>query len=110
MKIEELKDLLIKRLLDSEILLEHSSSLIEIRQNNRLLKITYPYPVQEIYFDFLIDDALIHNDWIDFYMNETEEYILNYIVNIAYKFMYLEIKFVKDLQVYDNGVWDNIFQ
>jgi hypothetical protein len=96
---------------------EKQSYKVTANNDIKNITITWPYPLMEVFFDFAENKEIIMSESIEFYENETEEDLRDYIVNITKRFFNLPVRIEtlgkllkrKELQVYQNSEWCSIY-
>ena len=53
---------------------------ILLSSKNKKIELTWPYPVMEIYFDFIESEEKVFTEWFEYYENETNEEIITEVV------------------------------
>ncbi len=90
---------------------------IETSNGNRSVVVTWPLPLQEVYFDFRENDEEVLSESVEFYEGETNSELSGYVVYITRRFLELpwrikekgRILKTKELQVDDGSEWRAVF-
>lgn len=116
----QIEDALHDSLGDQLISLEWSGNAYQliIASEERILNVTWPYPLQETYFDFRENGEKVFSHFIEMYDGETQDEMIEHIDYVANRFLNMEIRIetsgqkVKEttLEVFDGENWKNIFE
>ncbi len=116
---EELEQALSKTLSDYSVSItwEKQAYKLNAFKGSKRISITWPYPLMEVFFDFVENDKKIMSESIEFYGNETQDEFCDYIIYIASRFFNFPSRLEtvgrfpkrKELQVNQNNEWCSIF-
>ena len=112
---EELKESL--KEYSPTIILKYDAYTLNATKNTKSVSITWPYPLMEVYFDFIENNKKIMSESIEFYDNETQKEFSDYIVYLIKRYFTLSTRVEtlgsllkrKELQVKINNEWHPIY-
>lgn len=96
---------------------ESDSHLIVASNNAKSIAICWPYPLMEVFFNFIDNNKIIASESVELYENETDLELVSYIIHIVKRYLSLPSQvntfgiFFKttELQVLHNEKWEYIF-
>jgi len=85
--------------------------------SEKSIKVTWPLPLREVFFDFVENGKVIFSESVEFYENETQKEMREYLIYVVKRFLNLATRiesigrFPKrtELQVKDSEKWSSIF-
>jgi hypothetical protein len=97
--------------------LEGDAYKLHLNQGDKRIKVTWPYPLMEVYFDFWDGETIIFSESFEFYENETHEELAEYLVDVAKKYLTNQTRTItigkflkrKELQFNDGSEWSPVF-
>jgi len=90
---------------------------LKATKSQKTIEVTWPFPLMEVYFDFVENGNVAFSESIEFYENETQTDLRDYLVYVVQRFFNLPTRietigrFPKrtELQVKESEQWSNIF-
>ncbi len=95
----------------------HDAYNLSAEKVPKRVKITWPYPLTEVYFDFLQNDANIFSESIEFYDGESSDELCEYVAHVVKRFLDHPSRieslgtFLKrtELQILEGDKWISVF-
>ncbi|WP_078118596.1 hypothetical protein [Thiosocius teredinicola] len=80
--------------------------------------VTWPYPLMEVFFDFVGPGDEKFSESVEFYEGESSAELAEYVANVVRRFLLLPVRIhtrkgwlsVTELQVEENGGWQCVFE
>lgn len=97
--------------------LEGDAYKLRLNQGDKHIKVTWPYPLMEVYFDFWDGETIVFSESFEFYEKETDEELAEYITDVAKKYLTNQTRIItigkllkrKELQFNDGSEWISVF-
>ena len=85
--------------------------------SEKSIKVTWPHPLMEVFFDFVEHGNVIFSESVEFYENETQNELRDYLIYVVKRFFNLPTRIEsigrfpkrKELQVKESEQWSSIF-
>ena len=116
-KIEvELQDALGDQLVSLEW--DNDSYKMLIVNADKSINVSWPYPLQETYFDFHEGKQKVFHESIEMYDGETHSEMIEYIKYLTHRFLNMTTRInsngammkTQTLEVFDGTKWESVFQ
>ena len=90
---------------------------LKAAKSEKSIEINWPHPLMEVFFDFVENGNVIFSESIEFYENETQKELRDYLIYVVKRFFNLPTRIESigrlpkrtELQVKESEQWSSIF-